>query len=849
MHSLDYDENVYGVPLKHSTSRPWKYDVFLSYSPKDTLRNFTGHLYTALDRAGIHTFMLYHNDQQLPIGSDFVVESTKAMGESRASIIVFSKNYGSSGRCLDELARIVDCKRTVGQLVLAVYYDVSPIDVREGFGGAFDARDFSEWDLNVISDGHEAKFIQKIVGHVRHKVRRIKLHVAKYPVGLDSRVEYLNSLLRIGSGDVRIVGIYGMGGIGKTTVAKALYNMAFYLFEGSCFLANVREEAERPNGIARLQGQLLCQLLGENNLKVANEHIGISILEERFRGKRVLIVLDDLDQLNQLESLAGQHHWFGSGSRIIITTRNEHLLIQARTDDRYEAKRLNQVESLRLFSWHAFQRTIPLKNYMHLSNGIVSYCAGVPLALEVLGASLMGRTMGEWKSTLEKLQLIPDKKIQSILRISFDALDDDDVKNMFLDIACFFNGMDRVSVNDIFKACGFFPGVGIRILIDKSLLRFHEGTVRMHDLLRDMGRHVVRSKFPNEPGKHSRLWLHEDVYEVLTKHKGTNEIEGIILDPPMQMFISTLAFAKMHKLRLLQIENAQLSGSFEGLFKELRCLSWHHSSLESLPIDFHPEKLAFLDMQNNSMNVVWHGIKVWHHLQILTNLKILDLSQSKLMTATPDFSGSSIIGCLVRLTELRLEVAVAFEGFQCLRVLQVDDTAIKTLPIQLGFCVNLKRVEFEFLSTLLLFQVIFAILRSLQNYSSLTAKNLVQFPFNWIISVHGNCRSLVTKLNLISHPFVSALPRSLNATSFPPSISGLRSLSKLDLSYCSLSDGEFRMILGDYPHCVFGFTEKQILSAACQPWSTNKPKKLFLMRCWKLKSSWNSLQSSSPRCK
>lgn len=311
-----------------------------------------------------------------------------------------------------------------------------------------------------------------------------------------------------------------MGGIGKTTVAKSFFNMSYHLFEGSCFLANIREEAERPNGIARLQGQLLYKLLGKVNSKVANEYIGISYLKERICGKRVLIVLDDLDEINQLECLAGQRHWFGSGSRIVITTRNEHLLIQARTDERYEAKRLNQVESLRLFSLNAFQRNIPLKNYMQLCHEIVSYAAGVPLALEVLGSSLNRGTLAQWKSTLKKLQVIPDKKIQAILRISFDALDDDDVKNIFLDIACFFNGMDRGYLIDAFKACGSFPEVGFRILMDKCLLSCSEGhIVRMHDLLRDMGRHIVRSKFPNEPGKHSRLWLPEEVYQVLAEHK------------------------------------------------------------------------------------------------------------------------------------------------------------------------------------------------------------------------------------------------------------------------------------------------------------------------------------------
>lgn len=141
--------------LNSSKSTHLNHDVFLSYNSQDTLKHFTGHLYTALDQAGIRTFSVYNNDE-LEIGSDMLVESIKAIGESKASIIVFSKNYVSSNRCRNEFEKIVECERMFKQLVVAVYYDVSPIYVRkqiERFGGCFDATNVSEWDLNVILDG------------------------------------------------------------------------------------------------------------------------------------------------------------------------------------------------------------------------------------------------------------------------------------------------------------------------------------------------------------------------------------------------------------------------------------------------------------------------------------------------------------------------------------------------------------------------------------------------------------------------------------------------------------------------------------------------------------------------
>ncbi|KAI3817612.1 hypothetical protein L1987_11408 [Smallanthus sonchifolius] len=147
----------------------------------------------------------------------------------------------------------------------------------------------------------------------------------------------------------------------------------------------------------------------------------------------------------QLEGLAGDRQWFGLGSQIIITTRDENFLTQAKVDYKYEVKELNKHDSMRLFSWHAFGKPNPVVDYWNLSAEIVRYGNGLPLALEVLGASLLGQTSIElWTSTLHKLRKIPPHQILKKLRISFDALDDDKMKDIFLDIACFFIGIDRL---------------------------------------------------------------------------------------------------------------------------------------------------------------------------------------------------------------------------------------------------------------------------------------------------------------------------------------------------------------------------------------------------------------------
>ncbi|XP_059455267.1 disease resistance protein RUN1-like [Corylus avellana] len=104
-----------------SSSIP-RWDVFLSFRGKDTRKNFTAHLYAALRREGIHTFM----DDKLRTGEEISPALVKAIEESEISIIVLSKNYTSSRWCLDELMKILECRKTRRQKVLPLFYDVDP---------------------------------------------------------------------------------------------------------------------------------------------------------------------------------------------------------------------------------------------------------------------------------------------------------------------------------------------------------------------------------------------------------------------------------------------------------------------------------------------------------------------------------------------------------------------------------------------------------------------------------------------------------------------------------------------------------------------------------------------------
>lgn len=391
---------------------------------------------------------------------------------------------------------------------------------------------------------HEPSLIKEVVSDVFNRLLVISSSDVGDLVGIDSHIWKMESLLSIGLNDVRIIGIWGMGGIGKTTIARAVYEQIAKQFKACCFLSNVREDSEK-RGLVKLQEELLSRLLEEGKISISTVDIGLAFIKTRLCFKRVLIVLDDADKPQQLEYLAGKHDWFGPGSRIIITTRDVHLLNKVGVNGVYEVVHLNNNDAITLFSRHAFKEDHPTEDYIELSNYAVSYAKGLPLALKVLGSFLFSKSKLEWKSQLDKLQMNPHMDIKSVLRVSFDGLDDTE-QDIFLDVACFFKGEDKDYVIKILDSCGFYPDIGIIVLIDKALITLVHNKLWMHDLLQEMGWDIVRKTSHKNPSKHrrldpgmrSRLWLQEDVYDVLTEKMVRTKF--MVFFPPVQGLVENL---------------------------------------------------------------------------------------------------------------------------------------------------------------------------------------------------------------------------------------------------------------------------------------------------------------------
>jgi len=335
----------------------------------------------------------------------------------------------------------------------------------------------------------------------------------------------LEDKLRLSSDndDIQVLGIWGMNGIGKTTHAAVLYDKISDRFDASCFIEDV-SKLYRDGGHTAVHKKIISQTLRENNLDMSSPSEISGIVRNRLHSIKVLIVLDNVDGLEQLENLAIEPRLLLKGSRMVITTTDEHILkVYEAGILIHKVSLMNDKEARELFCRRAFKSEEGSSSCVELIPEVLKYAQCLPLAIRVLGSFLCTRDAVLWRDVLNRLENSPDNEIMNVLQVSVDGLHYEE-KQIFLHIACFFKGEREDYVKRILDCCGLHPKIGISRLIEKSLITISNGEIVMHELLHELGKKMVRDQSPEEPGSWSRIWLHKDFLQVLTAATVTSYI-------------------------------------------------------------------------------------------------------------------------------------------------------------------------------------------------------------------------------------------------------------------------------------------------------------------------------------
>ncbi|KAJ4877268.1 Disease resistance protein (TIR-NBS-LRR class) family [Raphanus sativus] len=645
-------------------SRNYKFNVFSSFHGPDVRKTLLSHMREQFKRNGITMF----DDQEIVRSQEIAPSLTNGIRESRISIVILSKKYASSSWCLDELVEILECKRAMGQIVMTIFYRVDPSDVRKQSGefgisfnetcankpdeerqkwskalrevGNIAGEDFQKWD-------NEVNMIKKITRDVSDKLNATSSRDFDGMVGLESHLRKMEDLLDFDYDGVKMVGISGPAGIGKTTIARALHSRFSHKFQLTCFTENLRG-SYHSSGLddyglqLHLQEQLLSKVLNQDGTRVC--HLGV--LPQRSSSLRVLIILDDVNSLKQLEALAGDTSWFGFGSRIIVTTEDQELLQQHGIDNIYHVSFPSRQEGLEILCRYAFKQCSPKEGFEELAIRITELCCKLPLGLRVVGSSLRGKREDEWIDVMSRLENILDQDIEKVLKVGYESLEDNE-QTLFLYIAIFFKYNDGDLVKAMLAGIDLDVKYGLKILERKSLIEISaRGEIRMHRLLQQVGKRAIRrQKLRNR----QILVDANDICDVLLNNTVTSKVVGISFDTSAinEVFISKGAFKRMPNLRFLKVINSKydvcermdIPEEIE-LPQRLRFLHWKAYPIKCLPPTFNTECLVKLDLRHSQLEKLWEGT------QPLKNLKQMDLSYSYYLKELPDLSNATNLEAL-----------------------------------------------------------------------------------------------------------------------------------------------------------------------------------------------------------
>jgi Leucine-rich repeat (LRR) protein len=636
----------------------------------------------------------------------------------------------------------------------------------------YDAANISGFDLETYN-GNRAQMVDKIVQRVLDKMEKIPLHVSPYPTGLDEKIKDLERtvLLQHQRGGARVVGIVGLGGIGKTTLAKEFFNLHRSDYHRSCFLFDVRENAA-TGFLNKLQMRLLRELTKLNNEEIYNTHEGKAMLTRYLSSSHEsLIVLDDVEHIEHLDALLLPiKDVIHSSSLILVTSRNKDVLISSAIPESsiYRLTGLSRQQSQELFCSHAFHRSHPVLGFQQEVNMFLDVCDGLPLSVKVFGALLRGNEDLEyWKAQYREISesqsLPPD--IQRSLKISYDSLNPRE-KQIFLDIACFFIGEDRDTAIRIWDGSSWGGWLGFRNLENKCLVEVdNKNCIRMHDHLRDLGRDIAK----NEPGCPLRLWCPAEDLNTQSPVRGIKNLADC----------SRLG-ADTSRLQLLSGEG----NCVESILKvrqspQLIWLCLFNCPYSSLPSWIRKKNLRVLKMSEDDLGLetLWQDeSQCPDESQVPLQLRELDIAATHLLKIPKSIGQLKYLEKIVlkpgNSGDMKLETLPdEFCHLQSLKHLELNHCSrLKQMPDSFGNLTNLQHILFLSLYSLEMLPDSFGNLRNLQHIRLSDCKELHMLP-----EAFGKHCTTLQHIDLSGCFKLEMLPHSFWK---------LTNLQHIDLSYC-----------------------------------------------------------------
>ncbi|WOH09430.1 hypothetical protein DCAR_0728887 [Daucus carota subsp. sativus] len=332
-------------------------------------------------------------------------------------------------------------------------------------------------------------------------------------VGRDDDISFLvNMLCNQNDEGLQVNAILGMGGQGKTTLARIVYNRDAVI---NMFPKRMWVTVSDDFDFIKILNQMVVSLTSSPSVLDNPEGL-IKNLQKKLKGEKFLLVLDDVwnenpeewDKLrNSLLGVGGAR-----GSKIFVTTRKQEVVDATQCSDPYLVKKLTEEDSWELFKQRAFlnRGVLDTEAFIALGKTMVERCGGLPLAIKTLGSLLYSKKTEEEWLLIQNSEIWKSRGVLSSLRLSYDNLPCSSLKRCFA--YCSIMPKDHYIYKDkliqIWMALGFLPGDGtvlmedtgneyFDILLGNSLLQDVEKdkygyitNCKMHDLVHDLALEV-----------------------------------------------------------------------------------------------------------------------------------------------------------------------------------------------------------------------------------------------------------------------------------------------------------------------------------------------------------------------